>query len=137
MKGEVKVNDSTKSNLTKEIPLLLVTVTILILWGVEMPQWLYPNIETNSKGLHFLFSNEWISIGNGIWVFWKDDVLALSLNFTKFSTGILILSTIFSLISAVIKKSEKRLVLDVLLYVMGWILIAGLVNVAFALFVQI
>ncbi|MCY8737527.1 hypothetical protein P8881_19530 [Bacillus haynesii] len=131
------MNDSTKSNLTKEIPLLLVTVTILILWGVEMPQWLYPNIETNSKGLHFLFSNEWISIGNGIWVFWKDDVLALSLNFTKFSTGILILSTIFSLISAVIKKSEKRLVLDVLLYVMGWILIAGLVNVAFALFVQI
>ncbi|MCJ8223663.1 hypothetical protein [Bacillus paralicheniformis] len=130
------MNDST-SNLTKEISLLLVTVTILILWGMKMPQWLYPNIETNSKGLHFLFSNEWISIGNGIWVFWKDDVLALSLNFTKFSTGIFILSTIFSLISAVIKKSENRLVLDVLLYVMGWILIAGLVNVAFALFVQI
>lgn len=136
MKGEVRLNDST-SNLTKEISLLLVTVTILILWGMKMPQWLYPNIETNSKGLHFLFSNEWISIGNGIWVFWKDDVLALSLNFTKFSTGIFILSTIFSLISAVIKKSENRLVLDVLLYVMGWILIAGLVNVAFALFVQI
>nr|WP_172688863.1 hypothetical protein [Bacillus subtilis]APB62378.1 hypothetical protein pBS72_1090 [Bacillus subtilis] len=140
MKGEVKVNDSTKSNLTKALtkalPLFLITVTILIIWEMKMPQALYTNIETNLKGLRFLFSNEWVSIGNGIWVFRKDDVLALSLNFTKFSTGVLILSSIFSLLSAVIKKNQNRLVLDLLLYVFGWILIAGLVNVGFALFIQ-
>lgn len=134
------MNDSTKSNLTKALtkalPLFLITVTILIIWEMKMPQALYTNIETNLKGLRFLFSNEWVSIGNGIWVFRKDDVLALSLNFTKFSTGVLILSSIFSLLSAVIKKNQNRLVLDLLLYVFGWILIAGLVNVGFALFIQ-
>ncbi|MEK4448662.1 hypothetical protein N1I81_22770 [Bacillus sp. FSL M8-0052] len=77
---------------------------VIILWGMDLPQKFF-NIETNFKGLRFLFSKEWASLEkDGIVTFFT----VVSFNTFKFISWTILFILLILLISFVNKEFQKE-----------------------------
>ncbi|WFP05430.1 hypothetical protein [Bacillus velezensis] len=76
------------------IGLLIGTVVLLIWWRNDKPQNLF-DLQTNLKGLAFLFSNEWFSTQESI--FSLDFVNVVFLNISKCGSWLVVLLSIISI----------------------------------------
>ncbi|MCY7883088.1 hypothetical protein MOD62_16005 [Bacillus spizizenii] len=86
---------------------LLIGVVWLLIWWNDRPQKLF-DLQTNLKGLTFLFSNEWFSTQESI--FSVDFANVVFLNLCKCATWLVVLLTIVSIgyeIRDISKTHEK------------------------------
>ncbi|MEC2297148.1 hypothetical protein [Bacillus subtilis] len=88
--------------------LLIGVIGLLMWWGIDRPQNLF-DLQTNLKGLTFLFSNEWFSTQESIFsvVF----VNVVFLNLCKCATWIVVLLAIVSIGYEIRDTSKTRKVL--------------------------
>ncbi|MEK4688098.1 hypothetical protein NSQ76_20385 [Bacillus sp. FSL M8-0256] len=76
------------------IGLLIGTIWLLVWWGTDRPQHLF-DLQTNLKGLTFLFSNEWFLTQESI--FSLDFINVVFLNLCKCATWLVVLLSIVSI----------------------------------------
>lgn len=86
---------------------LLISVVWLLIWGNDKPQKLF-DLQTNLKGLTFLFSNEWFSTQESI--FSVDFANVVFWNLCKCATWLIVLLAIVSIGYEIrdISKAHKK-----------------------------